>query len=232
MFQEGPILFSFRGIFGVPVQVSQSAALLIGIIAAVTLMRGGDPVNLVLTMGILVGSVYLHELGHAWGARVQGLRVDRIVLHGFGGFCQHQRSSYKQDELIVAMGPIVNLAIWAICGLLAQWVYSRALLDPEAARFGIMVFPWLLFTGGLNLLLFLFNMVPVQPLDGGKLLLLGLRRFLPPATALRYAGAVGLVFCLLWWPGLILLFLNTGWLIFFAPSFALHRAMMRGQPRG
>jgi hypothetical protein len=68
----------------------------------------------------LVGSIFLHELGHAWGATVQGVPVRRIVINGGGGFCEQARSATRrQDELIVAMGPIVNLTIWAAGSLAA-----------------------------------------------------------------------------------------------------------------
>jgi len=67
---------------------------------------------------LLTGSIFLHELGHAWGTIVQGIPVRRIMIYGGGGFCERSRSaSVKQRELIVAMGPIVNLVIWAFASL-------------------------------------------------------------------------------------------------------------------
>ena len=224
-------ILTFRGLFGVPVEIRQSAAVLLGMMALLTVMRGG---GLAYTLGffaVLLISIYLHELGHAWGCRVQGVPVRRIVLHAGGGYCEHQRSTNRQDELIVAMGPLVNLALWALCGLALEGLYRVALADPSWAPLGMRVLPWLGFAATLNLFLFFYNMVPVQPLDGGKLLQLGLRRVMAPAQAMKITGAVGVVFCVLWFPGLLWLFLTTGWLLFFIPSLALHMAMMRGQYR-
>ena len=226
-------IFRFRGLFGVQVEVQQSAALLLAIMAGLTLMRGGGLVPVLMFFGILVVSVYLHELGHAWGALVQGVPVRRIVIHGGGGFCEHQRSTNRQDELIVAMGPIVNLALWAIAGLAMQGFYGLMLTNPEALPMGLAMnmFSGLAMAAMLNLFLFFYNIVPVQPLDGGKLFQLGLMRLMPAGQAMRVAGAVGVVFCVLWFPALLWIFLSYGWLMLFIPSLPLHLAMMRGRFR-
>ncbi|WP_149140968.1 site-2 protease family protein [Gemmobacter caeruleus] len=221
-------LFTFRGLFGVPVEVRQSAGLLFLMMATFSVMRGGGIFFTVVIFGMLFLSVYLHELGHAWGCRVQGVPVRRIVISAGGGFCEHQRSTNRQDELIVAMGPIVNLALWAICGLAVQGLYRLGLASPSWVPMAMTLLPWLSFAAMLNLFLFFYNMVPVQPLDGGKLLQSGLRRLLPAGQAMRVTGAIGVVFCVLWFPGLIWVFFTTGWLLFFIPSLALHLAMMRG----
>ena len=84
----------------------------------------------------------------------------------------------------------------------------------------------------LNLALFFFNMLPVHPLDGGKLFFLGLLRLTSPLNALKAAGAVGVVFSILWWPALIWVYVNYGWLLLFAPSLRQHLAMMRGEITG
>ena len=224
-------LFTFRGPFGIPVEIRQSAALLLGLMALLSVMRDGALLFTLIFFGVLILSVYLHELGHAWGCRVQGVAVRRIVIHAGGGFCEYQRATIRQEELIVAAGPLVNLALWAIFGLALHGLYRLGMADEGWLPLAVTLFPWVGLASGLNLFLFFYNMVPVQPLDGGKLLHLGLRRLMPPAEALKYTGAVGVVFCILWFPGLIWMYLTTGWLLFFIPSLALHLAMMRGQIR-
>lgn len=229
-----PVLLRFAGPFGVEVELRQSAGLLAMVFLLMALLQGGTlPVALGL-VAVLMGSVLLHEAGHVWGARVQGIAVARVVLHGGGGFTETGPAAPDQQGLILAMGPIVNLAIWALCGLAVSGFADNALGNPALARLGFALLPWLSFAGFVNLAFFLFNMVPVQPLDGGRLLLLALGRRLPQARALRLAGGVGVVFSLLWWPALVFVFATTGWLILFAPSLALHLAMARGQaaPKG
>ena len=175
---------------------------------------------------MLLTSSCLHELGLAWGCRVRGGAVARVVLHGGGGFCEHARSASRhQQELLVAMGPLVNLALWALASLLSWWIFSSPAMGLAAIGSYLMLF------ARLNLALFVFNLIPVQPLDGGKLLQLGLLRFLPQKQAIRMAGAVGLVFAVLWWPALIYVYLTFGWLLLFAPPIMLHWHMARGEYR-
>ena len=170
----------------------------------------------VIFVSILIGSIFLHEVGHAWGCVVQGVPVRRIMIHGGGGFCEHARSpSFREQELIVAMGPIVNLAIWAVASL------AYTYMTPSTASWVVY---WI---GTINLFLALFNLLPVHPLDGGKLLQLLLLRFLPSSTATRISGGIGLFIAVLWVPGMIWLFFNVGLVLFFFPPIMLHLQMLR-----
>ncbi|MFD1809624.1 hypothetical protein ACFSHQ_20725 [Gemmobacter lanyuensis] len=65
------------------------------------------------------------------------------------------------------MGPLVSLGLWAVLGLMMRGVYQLALADPAWVPLGMVLVPWLGFASLINLFLFAFNMVPVQPLDGG-----------------------------------------------------------------
>jgi len=190
MFGNDSTLFTFRGPFGVPVQVSSSIIMLPLIFVG---LSGGGPA-MMFNLGfvaLLIVSIFLHELGHAWGCIVQGVPV------------------------IVAMGPIVNLAIWALAGLATPYASHPILI-------------WaLIVLSQMNLFLAVFNMMPVQPLDGGKLLQLGLLRFLSAATATRIAGGIGLVISVLWIPAMIWSYLFIGFVLFFIPSIRLHWQMTK-----
>lgn len=122
MIEDKNIIFRFNGPMGVPVEVGQSALMLFGII----LFLGGSNIAYSAALVVMLfGSVLAHELGHAWGAIKQGVPVKRIMLTGGGGFCQHQRAPTPHEaELIVAMGPIVNIAIWAIASLAEHWLWT------------------------------------------------------------------------------------------------------------
>lgn len=214
MRDETPI-FEFTGPFGIPVQISGSLLMLVLIIVGL----GGNIQNLhfqLIFVAVLVASIFLHELGHAWGCHVQGVPVRRIVIYGGGGFCEQKRAaSAYQDELIVAMGPIVNLAIWAMASLAMPGVSQP------------MLYMVLYITAYLNLFLAIFNLLPVHPLDGGKLFQLVLMRFLPGVTATKISGAVGVVISLLWIPGMFFVWYTTGFILFFFPSLRMHLQMMR-----
>ena len=215
MFRDTTPLFEFRGPWGVPVQVGGSIFLLVLILVDFS----GTP-RLVaydlMFVAILIGSIYLHELGHAWGCLIQGVPVRRVMLYGGGGFCERTRSATREEqELIVAMGPIVNLFLWATAGLIGNFIS-----DPEIG----WVFATIAWVNGF---LFIMNMLPVHPLDGGKLFELFLHRFLRADVAIKISATIGLFLALIWIPLMIVMFVNIGVVLFFLPSVRVHWDMLR-----
>lgn len=228
MFQSGRIISQFRGPWGLRIELDQSLILLLGFLLYMSLR--GSLLDGVLLCAIIVMSILLHELGHAWGCLVQGVSVRRVVLHGGGGFCEHARSpNARQQELIVLMGPLVNLALWAILGIvfwamlwLPYWIGAM----PGDLWYDAVL--WVMFAAHINLALFVFNLIPVQPLDGGKLFHLALLRVLPAPVAHRVTGGVGFVLSILWFPAAVVLYLTLGFILFFFPNPMAHWRMMRG----
>jgi len=215
MFQDNKPIFEFRGPWGVPVQIGASLFLLMLLFVDFS----GTPRDFafdVMFFAIVAGSIYLHELGHAWGCLIQGVPVRRVMLYGGGGFCEHSRSASRHEtELIVAMGPIVNLFLWATAGLIAPLI-----ADPEIN----WVFRTIVWVNGF---LFLLNMLPVHPLDGGKLFELLLHRFLPAGLATTISAGLGLVLAIIWIPLMAFVFIQIGVVLFLIPSIRLHWEMLR-----
>lgn len=231
MFKSGNTIGAFRGPWGVRVEIDQSLLMLAGLLVYLSL--GSSILTGVIFAAMLVASIFLHELGHAWGCLVQGVPVRRVVLFGGGGFCEHARSpSARADEFIVAMGPVVNLGLWAISGVASWALMTWFMADPMRAvgnfqlifeiNYYLAVFGW------INLALFAFNLIPVQPLDGGKLFHHLMLRFMPLNAAHRATGAVGLVMSILWFPLAIWGFFTYGLILFFFPSPRAHYRMMKG----
>lgn len=226
MFQNDNVVFSFYGPMGVRVDIGQSIAMLLGFLV---ILSGGAMVDSLIFATVLLGSIFLHELGHAWGCKVQGIPVRRILLHGGGGLCFPGRSATPyQEELIVAMGPIVNLAIWAIASLIQWWMWSNmGEGTPSALMMEVSYVLWTVIW--LNMALVIFNMIPVQPLDGGKLFHLLMLRLVRPPLAQVITGGVGLVLSIAWIPAAIYAYVTLGWILFFIPSIPAHYRMLRGQ---
>ncbi|MBV7409162.1 metalloprotease [Maritimibacter sp. DP1N21-5] len=211
-------LFSFRApIIGFNVEVRTSVIFLALIWVGIGAGGGGRMlVYQFATFLILMISIVLHELGHAWACKVQRIPVREVVVFGGGGYCRPGRAlTRREDEFVTTVGPVVNLALWAILSLVAPMASG-----PLA---------WGLYVGAsLNLFLAIFNMLPVLPLDGGRLTLLGLLRFLPGRPAHRVAGFVGLVVCVLWalWVALAI-FGGSFFFLLFIPNVARHWQMFR-----
>ncbi len=225
MLRDDTVMFHFIGPMGVRVEVGQSLIFLVGLIL---FLSGGDLLYSLVFVSLLVLAILLHEMGHAWGNIVQGVPVRRIMLHGGGGFCESTRTATRrQQELIVAMGPLTNLALWALSSLGVWAIWEHGSYPPSEAMIylsmGLSIFAF------LNIALFFFNLIPVQPLDGGKLFHLFVLRFLTPAKAQRMTGAVGLVLSVAWIPAAVLFYVDYGFILFFFPSIPAHYRMARGQ---
>lgn len=208
-------LFEHRGPFGIIVEFRQSVLFLLGLI----LFLGFNSANILGSLAwpaILIGSIYLHEIGHAWACKVQGIPIREVVIHGGGGYCLPARSmTRREDEFVTAMGPIVNLALWAMSSLLVDVVPSGDL------RYVLSM------VAQINIFLAIFNLFPMMPLDGGRLFRLILARVMHPIRATRIAGGVGLLACGIWLGVLILGVASGGFLLLFFPQFGVHWRMMR-----
>lgn len=110
---------------------------------------------------LLFGSVLLHELGHSLVARRQGIPVNSITLHLFGGVASIDRESKTPGEAfqVAIAGPAVSLGLFALLLLVAGRLTLGSpmqVLTLDLAR--------------INLVLTLFNLIPGLPLDGGQVL--------------------------------------------------------------
>ncbi len=126
-----------------------------------------------LVSGLIFGaavtlSLIIHEMGHALVAKKFKL-APSVLLHGFGGLCFHQPAKSDRDDiLIVVAGPLLEIAF----GLLALGLMMVLPLTGILQTF-VFFFAWVsIVWGAANLLL------PLWPLDGGRLLNLILRRFM------------------------------------------------------
>jgi Zn-dependent protease len=120
-------------------------------------------------------SLILHELGHALVARRLGIPVVGIDLWAFGGLSHmHREPASASEELkIAAAGPAVTLALFAVClGAIVALASSGTVSDVALAREGVKTTPLLALLGWLgfiNAALFVFNIIPAFPLDGGRI---------------------------------------------------------------
>ena len=115
---------------------------------------------------MLFGSVLIHELAHALVGRARGVAVEDIILLPIGGATRLTKlgDGARANLAMTAAGPLTSLALAATAGMAA--FVTRAALFPVDIHHGTVIgrLFW------LNLILGLFNLLPVFPMDGGRIL--------------------------------------------------------------
>jgi Zn-dependent protease len=181
----------------------------VGIVAVVALLLSAHRITSdeVIYFCVIIPSVILHEIAHGWVANLCGddtaKRAGRLTLNPIPhidpvgtlilpaimlvstGFLfgwakpvpvdlSRLRSPRNQGVLVALAGPATNAALVAIAAITFRVVYSHA----TTLSIGVRI---VLYLGLANLILALYNMIPIPPLDGSVLI----ERALPAR----------------WWPG-------------------------------
>jgi Zn-dependent protease/predicted transcriptional regulator len=148
---------------------------------------------------IVFGSVVAHELGHAILAVRSGLKVRSVVLLPIGGVTlmenPSQADSNPQREMrVAAIGPIINLLLGLVSGVLIAVFLPQARLFERPYIISnnlVRSFVW------ANLFLGAFNLLPAYPLDGGRVLRAWFAERMDQVTATRRAVSIGQSFAML-----------------------------------
>ncbi len=153
-------------------------------------------------VGILFGSVVLHELGHALVARGSGIPAKGIILLPIGGITIVDEAqaipdpinAWKRDIRVAVAGPLVNLFIAGLSALVLLAAIpgfslaAKPLFHPSGLLRSIV---W------ANLYLGLFNLLPAYPMDGGRVLRAFFSRRVDMIQATQRAVRIGNVFSIL-----------------------------------
>lgn len=160
-------------------------------------------------MGTLFVLVLLHEYGHCVACRLVGGEADEIMLWPLGGLAMCRPDhDWRAHFWTVVGGPAVNLALMLLVGvalvgvgvgraavLFNPFAPGRALAElslPGGLQPTWLVVLWWLYY--LNAVLLLFNvLVPMYPMDGGRLLQALLWRWFGYERSMHVALTVGLV---------------------------------------
>ena len=99
---------------------------------------------------LLVASLLLHEVGHMLVAAALGVKVSEFGLCLLGAYNRRARANSRSDEILISLaGPLVNFALILPCLLLPRIGFELSLC---------------------NLVLALFNLLPIPSSDGLRIL--------------------------------------------------------------
>jgi len=154
-----------------------------------------DPISFIFAIAVLIMSIVAHEVMHGYAAERLGDPTARLAgrltlnplahldmvgsfiiplaTYFLGGFIfgwakpvpynpYNMRNPRWGGAIVAAAGPLTNVALALIFGLLIRFMPALGLPAEILPIAELIVF--------LNLLLALFNFIPVPPLDGSKIL--------------------------------------------------------------
>jgi Zn-dependent protease/CBS domain-containing protein len=176
---------------GTAVRIHLTFFLLLAWVAAIHWTRGGAPgaIDGVLFIIALFVCVVLHEFGHVFAARRYGIRTSDVTLLPIGGVASLERMPEKPgQEIVVALaGPAVNLVIAlvlvALLGARFDLLQMAQLEQAQSTMLGRIA--------AANVMLFVFNLIPAFPMDGGRVLRALLAIGLGYTRATRVAASIG-----------------------------------------
>lgn len=172
------------------------------------------PVSVMLT-GVMLAALFtivlLHEFGHCIACRRTGGSANEILMWPLGGlaYCQPP-NQWRAHLWTVLGGPLVNvflgLLLVPLLGLITQRWWGVALPNPFDISAGLYaqevstsrVHQTLYLINVMNFVLLAFNLLPIFPLDGGRIVQsllwpkLGYVRSMRIAVYTGYIGAIAL----------------------------------------
>lgn len=101
-------------------------------------------------------ALFLHEMAHVWVAGCRGYSLKQIKLDIFGLAIDLNEKVDDKDQFAINLaGPVCNLLLCILC-LAMYWLLPTSYIYLNTFCF-------------CNLILAVFNLLPVYPLDGGKI---------------------------------------------------------------
>ena len=111
----------------------------------------------------------IHELGHLFAMIIMGQRADKIVFYGAGIKIikknYNSRTSFDKEIFILISGVLLNFIVFL----------ALAPLDGNFRLFGI-----------INLIIAMFNLLPLKSFDGGKLITTLFYKFFDYSRAITF----------------------------------------------
>ncbi|RTR35477.1 stage IV sporulation protein FB [Robertmurraya yapensis] len=116
-----------------------------------------------IELSLLLLIIFIHEMGHAVAASFFSWRVKRISFLPFGGVAEideHGNRPLKEEAIVTLAGPIQHLWLLAVAFFLYEFNLISDFIYTNFVQF--------------NLMILIFNLLPIWPLDGGKFVFLWL----------------------------------------------------------
>jgi hypothetical protein len=105
--------------------------------------------------------ILIHELGHAYGAKIAGSEVYRIEVKGSGGWCYAEDNFYFMEKLVFYAGGLIAQVILFFLTIIFLFIFGQ----PSSNFLSLMLFVFTFING----IVFFINLFPYGENDGKKI---------------------------------------------------------------
>lgn len=162
-------------IFGIPILLHWTLGLFVLFFVWLAYREALSPESILLVLGFIVSlyiCILLHEFGHSLTAKRYGVKTRDIILSPIGGLARLESipDNPFQEFKIAINGPLVNLIIASIIAIaiyLSGLPFLPEIVDGIVRIDSTNFMQWLMY---MNIGVFLFNLIPAFPMDGGRIL--------------------------------------------------------------
>ena len=134
---------------------------------------------------ICTATAIVHELGHSFVSANLGYRLNKITLMPFGAVVVGNIEGLKfSDQMKIALaGPIINIAV-SLFFIAVWWIYPNCYAYTDVVVYA-------------NLSMAVVNLLPIYPLDGGRIIFCFLAERVGYDKAFTFCKILGGVFATL-----------------------------------
>jgi len=164
-------------IAGIPIKIHWTFLFTILIIGSIVLKHKMDLTTsmlLSLFVVILFVLVIMHEYGHALMARRFHIKTRDIIITPIGGIARLEGMPQRpvQELLVAFAGPLVNLFLALIFFGVLYAMETEDFFLREKESIEVLTDPvgFIFLIAMMNTILFVFNLFPAYPMDGGRIL--------------------------------------------------------------
>jgi len=189
-------------IFGISIELHITFILLLLILFTVGWLGESfiAGLQLVLLFILLFTIVVAHEISHSIVALMWKIKVPRITLLPIGGMANIEIPEKPHIELIMSIaGPLLNIVLSVICFLIILFAVSDPIPFLSEWKWDVFYMSKAIFNPGgilkfflyINIVLAVFNLLPIFPMDGGRILRALLALFIEYTRATSIAVNIG-----------------------------------------
>lgn len=170
--KTGLLSINLGTVAGIPIRLHWSFLLFLVWIALLELGADRNPFDEITFLIAVFFCVLLHELGHAFMAKQFDVKTKNITLYPIGGVASLTgRTTPAGDLLIAIAGPVVNLVLMVVLAPYTDFVTLLSEVPDERVLVNLSIVERLFI---VNTVLFIFNLIPAYPMDGGRIVRAGL----------------------------------------------------------